>query len=175
MEITLTQEEMERCAEFGKRVVASYQNGSKENSRGLAIEGKPRIDGNAHVQTIGRMAELAFAKAFGIDPDSLDWGERCDYGYDLKLSDGRTVDIKASDHPYASRLIWPVSKNHFLHKGADLLVFAKVKENTVELCGFAPKIFFIQNAVVARGERGIVDGTRYMSANKLFAIKEIMS
>ncbi len=120
--------------------------------------------------------------AAGIDPDKgLNWTSRCDDGFDLQLEDRRTVDVKASSHPAARKLIWPVSKKHFLTKAADVLVLARVLKSrkeplgqVVELVGWVSRKEFIGKHRLARSEPGMVDGTLYMLDTDLHPMEALL-
>lgn len=165
---------VEKCMYFADLVCMSYKAGQKEVSRNLAVNGKPRIDQNRQIQAIGRMAEYAACLYLKIDPDrSLNWSAKCDDGSDF-LFNGKSFDVKASNHPAASRLIWPVTKNHFLKSAADVFIFARVPTSraskigqVVELVGCVTKDRFIKEAITAKSIRGIVDGTLFMDKNTL--------
>jgi len=159
---------------FARTVCASYQAGRKNHSRGLCVQGKPKIDNNPEIQYVGRVAEVATCIFLGLNPrKTLNWGAACDDGVDL-TADGVAIDVKASNHPGATRLIWPVSKKHFMHKAADVLIFAKVPGDRlgrlgqgVSLVGWVAKTRFVAEAVTATGLRGIVDGTVFMDQKHL--------
>jgi hypothetical protein len=182
IEIYLTSEDISKCECFAQNTVISYMAGQKKASQKLAIPGKPRIDNDVQIQMVGRMAEYAMCLFVGIEPDhELNWKDLCDSGYDLTLPNKLTVDVKASSHPAAKKLIWPVSKKHFLYKAADVLVLARVplsRKNDagqpVELLGWVSRLDFIKRHRVARNEQGMVNGTPYMLEIDLKPMNELL-
>lgn len=179
MYVIVNRELVSKSADFAKRVCASYIQGRKENSRRLVLNGKPEIYDNPHVQMIGRIGEIAGCVAFGLDPDNaLNWSDECDSGHDFMLRKW-SVDIKASDHPRARRLIWPASKEHFMAQAADILILALVKLEDgvadVDVAGYETKNDFIKKCRHAKGERGIVDGTPYMDKSDLKPVEDIIA
>jgi len=112
MIIHLSPELLDRSREFGGRVVASYAAGNKPRSQAVVVKEKPPIGGNVEVQAMARRCECAAAIALGLDPVAvLDWSDSPDRGADFQFG-GYDVDVKGTDHPFAQRLIWPVSKKH---------------------------------------------------------------
>lgn len=182
MDVVVGHLAVDKCEAFAGRVVDSYMAGRKKASQELAVQGKPRIDNDAQVQAVGRIAEYAMCLAAGIDPDKgLNWTSRCDSGFDLQLADRRTVDVKASSHPAARKLIWPVSKKYFLTKAADVLVLARVLKSrkeplgqVVELVGWVSRKEFIGKHRLARSEPGMVDGTLYMLDTDLHPMEALL-
>lgn len=175
---------VDKCYAFGEKVVDSYQRGKKEASRNLALKGKPPIDADVEVQAAGRMAECAACIYLELDPiKELDWSSKCDGGYDFKMHNGIKVDVKASTHPHARKLIWPVTKVDFLEKAADVLLFAKVRLDKaqmlgvpVELVGWVFKDEFIQHHQIAESwERGMIAGTPYMLDKDLNDVERLTS
>lgn len=176
MVIILSETIQSACYAFGHKVCLSYAFGKKETSRNMYVEGKPKIDQNRDIQTAGRMAEVAVCQLLDLPINNLNWDDKCDRGYDLITPYGATIDVKCSTHPRARKLIWPVSKNHFLDKAAKILVFCRVhlSTGTVEIVGWVPRDKFIQEAETAVGVKGLVDGTRFMDQDKLFEPKTII-
>jgi len=153
-------------------ICEGYARGAKEESRVLAIQGKPRIDNDVQTQAAGRMAEIAACRYLGIDPIfALNWSSRCDTGADFVLSDTRRVDVKSSLHPRAQYLIWPVTKKHFMQDMADVMIFARVLDASigrVELVGWTNKDYFLAHHETANGLSGMIDGTPFVRAANLW-------
>ena len=133
------------------------------------------------MHTAGLIAECAMCIYLGLDPyTELDWQtKRADGGHDLSCN-GHTIDVKASNHPNATRLMWPVKNADALDDVADVLVFARVLATrrekigqTVDLVGFVPGNTFRSAHWKANGLRGIVDGTPYMNEKDLYTIDQI--
>lgn len=174
--INLNDDQIDICRRFAEDCVQSYVDGKKEQSRLMAIPEKQEIYTNVKVQMVGRMAEYAFCETQELCAlNALNWSDMCDDGADVTLLNGQTVDVKASDHPNAKRLIWPVSKIHFLNKCADYLVFARVDvlKQSVTFFGFAERDYFITCARYAKNERGIVDDTPYMLIKDLRPMEKL--
>jgi hypothetical protein len=101
---------------WGERSVLGYAKKQKEKSRALA---RPGIDKSVRHQAMGKVCECAFCLYIGRDPKTLDWGRKCDRGWDVNYRK-KLIDVKGSKTMF---LIWPVTKNRFLAKSpADILV-----------------------------------------------------
>ena len=180
MYVIIENDWVKRCALFAKEVCASYAAGSKEHSRKLMLSGKPEIFNNPHVQMVGRIGEVASCLALRMNPVvELNWSDLCDDGKDFMLRRW-SVDVKSTDHPRARRLIWPTTKQHFMDKAADILIFAKVSMlddgcADVDICGFIKKKDFLAICTHAKGERGIIDGTPYVDKSSLRPIEDIIN
>jgi len=169
--VTLDKAAVKKCEVFGRNVVAGYAAGRKERSKALFVPGKPTIHDNWQAQADARLAELAFIRTAGFSDDYLNWSDKCDGSHDLKLHNLR-IDVKSSTHPRAERLIWPVSKNHFIQDAADILVAVKLKRKDdnsaiAELVGWVGRHTFMQKAEVSKGEARIVKGTKFMMYDNL--------
>lgn len=181
VEIVIGHRIVDKCTAFASHVCASYAAGRKEASRNLAVPGKPEIDQNEQAQYIGRIAEYAACLYLGGDPNLLlDWGTKCDKGVDFAIA-GLTFDVKASGHPAASRLIWPMTKNHFLHAAASVFIFAKVPVEgkdtlgqVVELVGWTSRQNFIENAETSKDLKGMVNGTKFMHRANLLPMPDLL-
>ncbi len=175
---TLTTADLAKCDEFAARVVAGYAAGAKEQSRALNVPGKPAIYNDIAAQANGRLAELGFVRALGLSDDCLNWSDTCDGSYDVKLNN-LTIDIKSSTHPRAKRLMWPVSKNHFITETADIFVFVKLLRTadgaTAEICGWIGRHTFLQKAKISDGQHNIAKDTRYMNVDELNHIADLIS
>lgn len=176
MRVELTKTDLERCAAFGRMVVEGYATGKKDKSKALSVPGKPTIHDNPEAQANGRLAELAFVRAAGFPDDYLNWSDKCDRSYDIKLHN-LTIDIKSSTNPRAKRLMWPVSKNHFIQDSADILVFVKLQTKdstaTAELAGWIGHHTFLAKAKTSDGTYNILEGTKYMDADELSDIRDL--
>lgn len=160
---------IDKCKEKGHRKFKEY--GGKAN-RGFT---KP-VDAERfrHMNTIGFIGECALCIYLGLDPnEELDWSAGRDAGFDLKAG-GYTFDVKSSDHPGATRLMWPVKQKHKLPQAADILVMARVpytkKEQlgqTVELVGWTTRDRFINLHWTARDIPRIADGTPFFNQKDL--------
>jgi len=175
MIIHLSPELLDRSREFGGRVVASYAAGNKPRSQAVVVKEKPPIGGNVEVQAMARRCECAAAIALGLDPVAvLDWSDSPDRGADFQFG-GYDVDVKGTDHPFAQRLIWPVSKKHLYEDhAAEVFIGAQNGRgrdfDKIMIHGFTHKDDFRARRRTAAGERGIVDGTWYMLFNELVNI-----
>lgn len=172
---------VDKCYKFADSVCKSYAAGRKEVSRNMQVPSKPRIDQDVEIQYTGRIAEYAACLYLGQDPErSLNWGVQCDNGYDF-IFYGVSIDVKATNNPRATRLIWPISKNHLLKSASDVFIFARVlKEKrgrlgqAVELVGFVTKHRFISECQKAASIPGIVDGTLFIDEKDLDELSTIL-
>jgi hypothetical protein len=158
-----------RCEDFARTVVEGYRLGRKEFSRRMTLPGKPAIWGNAQVQFVGRLGEVAWCKYLGLDPDkALDWGRWCDHGADFTIGP-HIVDVKSTDHAYGTKLIWPVQKNHIFDSNPfNCLALARIEENDdVRLMGVISKDRFAKECITSDGNDRLVKGTRYVPARRL--------
>ena len=172
MIIILDADLLERCVIFGTEVVSSYAAGNKPQSQAVAVKEKPPIDINPEIQAMARRCECGAALALGLDPKTaLDWGNVPDHGGDFDYG-GYLIDVKGTDHPFAQRLIWPVSKNHLFddHPSEVLIAAQNGRHNDddkIMIHGWTHKDDFRNRRRTAKGERGIVDGTWYMLFSEL--------
>lgn len=174
-EIVLGHIIVDRCQAFADQINKHYAPGQ---NKFIPADLEVKIINNVKTQYTGRIAEWAACMFFGGDPKKqLNWIMKTDHGVDFKIGTV-TFDIKASDHPHASRLIWPVSKMHLLDRCANVLLFAKVPPRepigqVVHLIGGITRKGFIKNAKRAQGNRGLVDGTMYMDQDQLLTMEEL--
>jgi hypothetical protein len=78
---------MMRSLDYAIDVVKGYRLG--RNPASLAVSSRG-ADQDIKLQTLGRMAECAFAIDVGLDPLTvLNWGERCDNGFDCVVNGRR--------------------------------------------------------------------------------------
>lgn len=168
---------VDRCQAFAEQVNRHW---AQEQYKNVVTDLAVKINNNIKTQYTGRIAEWAACMFFGGDPKrDLNWIMRPDRGVDFKIGKV-TFDIKASDHPHASRLIWPVSKMHLLDRCAHVLLFAKVPPRetigqVVHLIGGITREGFIANAKRAQGNMGLVDGTMYMDQDQLLTMEELQN
>lgn len=158
-----------RAENFARDVVEGYRAGRKDFSRRLTVPGRPAIWGNAGVQYCGRLGEIAWCLYLGEDPDTaLSWDEWCDHGADFTIGDF-AIDVKATNHEYGNKLIWPVSKNDLWNaKAFNALAMARVeKGDDVRLLGAVSKRRFAEECSVSDGSDRLVKGTRYMHERSL--------
>ena len=139
---------MARSLAWAERSVAGYNNGEKERSRALA---RPGIDKSVDAQLLGKAGECAFCKFMCLDPGLLDWGPKCDRGWDIEYL-RHLIDVKASG---TRLLIWPVTKNEFLSETPAEL-FAAVHRprrdevDTYEMLGWTTVSIFVTQHLTAR-------------------------
>src|SRR5207253_1957059 len=104
--IKLPNDLVKRSWDQGRRIVAAYQRG--ENAASLAVSSHGAED-DAELQAKARMAECAYCVWAKLDPSTaLQWGDRCDPGWDVKHL-GLRVDVKRT-HGNGRYLLWPVNK-----------------------------------------------------------------
>lgn len=170
MEVFVGHKLVDRCFKFGTK---QYKSSSRHNRN--FTKTRTSLTKRVAMARAARVAECAVCLFMDQDPaKELDWQtKRSDAGFDMK-SMGLTIDVKATDHPGASRLMWPIKAVSKLPTAADVFVFAKVleKENTemgqvVHLCGWVSRERFIKEHRKSYGLRGIIDGTPYMDEKNL--------
>lgn len=173
---------VDRCEKFAKTVSSLRKKGPRKYGLKTGVDKRLYDARDYSLQYAGRVSEYALCLALELDPlKALDWNTRkSDAGYDIRLEDGRTIDVKASDHPGAYRLIWPVTKRQELFRAADIFVLSRVLPSRrdsmgqiVEFLGCVSKARFINEATTAKNIRGLVDGTLFMERNSLDAITTI--
>ena len=134
------------------------------------------------INTAGNIGEVALCIYLGINPETeMNWGtDRPDSGYDIKVGD-KTVDVKATTHAFASRLMWPVTKVDKLSQAADIFVLARVAaapgedgSRIVRLTGWVTRDEFIAQHWKAKGISGVVDGTPYMNEKSLYSMEQLV-
>lgn len=152
---------------WAQRSVKGYADKEKEASRAYA---RPGIDTNPRYQALGRIGECAFCLYVHLSPKVLDWGPDCDPGWDVKFRE-KVFDVKTST---TTKLIWPVTKNHFLEPPkADIFVAAHGRDwfyddkPAVILLGWIPTLVFIREHKIAPPPDHFDPGTKYMDAEML--------
>ncbi len=147
----------------------------KHHSRKLWTKGSISPEKRIEMRARGYIAEVALCLFLGGDPvTDLHWNpKKWDGGLDYRYN-GRTIDVKATDHPNAKRLMWPVKNIDKLPSAADIFVFARVLPSgrsalghNVDLVGFVTKERFIKEHTKAICMPGLVDGTPFMNENFL--------
>jgi len=175
-DIIVGQDWIEKCIAFTRKKYAKPKRLAGNWSK-REIPLSQRIEMSAR----GSMAEVAVCMFLDVDPqESMDWKSgRPDAGYDLMLY-GQKIDVKATDHPGARRLMWPVKNVAHLPSAADIFVFARVlpsKRSTagqlVDLAGWVTRDRFIKEHTRSLGMRGIVDGTPYMNEEHLDSMDDL--
>lgn len=154
---------------WGRQSVEGYNKREKESSRALA---RPGIDTDLRYQAMGKVGECAFCLHFGLPPRKLDWGPKLDGGWDCVYC-GQKIDVKAST---TKKLIWPVTKNHFLSQTKADVFFGVWAGNwyyeddpVVTLLGWVPAYRFIREHKIAPPPANFDPGTKYMEARDLLA------
>ena len=136
MVVTLSSEEVKIAQFLGKkRRESARSNGVKDTQVGKQDPVNIDID--------GMLAELAFAKAFNLYPD-MTVGPRSG-GADFTLSDGKTIDVKATRYK-TGRLLATKKKTQ---QPCDYYVLAVVSDSSVDICGMATKekLFLEENLI----------------------------
>lgn len=179
IEISVDIELVKRCH---KKAVAVVDNNMAKGYRETySLGAKSRAESIA-ICLMGFIAESATCLYLGLDPaHELTWRtERPDGGFDIRCGT-MTIDVKASEHPYASRLMWPVKKLDKLPGAADIFVLARVPKamasregQRVQLCGWVTRDEFILKHDKAAGIGGIVDGTPFMNQNSLYSMEQLV-
>jgi hypothetical protein len=166
----------ERCDQYGANVVAWYASGGSPRSKTLVVAGRPPIYDNPKVQALGRKAEVAACLILGINPEIISWSTGADPGVDIYAGPFH-IDVKASDHPKAKLLIWPVSKNHFIDESSCnvLLFLREVSTGCFEAVGWVTMEVFIDQHVTASNHDpfNLTEGTFYMEEGNLWPVESL--
>lgn len=146
-------------------------------------KGNRGTDKRRHLYTFSKVSECGVCIFLGMNPlNDLNWktGEP-DGGVDITAPNGMTIDVKSSDHPNASRLMYPVKNKHRLDDAADIFVFTRVLERSksdlgqnVELVGWTTRDYFQRMCWVANGIKGVVDGTQYLNEKDLYNMEDLV-
>jgi hypothetical protein len=164
---------MVRSLAWAERSVRGYANCEKESSRAYA---RPGIDRSVDAQLLGKAGECAFCLFTGIDPERLDWGARCDNGWDV-VEFNRRIDVKASG---TEHLIWPVTKNSFLMSTPAELFTAvrrpnKLERDLYEMAGWVTVTHFRTNHHIAPPPEGFDRGTKHLANDELWEMESLRS
>lgn len=164
-----------------KKACGVVSNNTRKNYRDRYTQGAMSRAKQVSINTAGFIAEVALCQFLGIEPEGeLVWKtDRPDGGHDV-LFKGIRIDVKASTNPFASRLLWPVTKIDKLPQAADIFLLARVPENkvsedgqAVQLVGWIPRDEFIHACHKAYGISGILQGTPYMNEKALYNMNEL--
>jgi hypothetical protein len=169
--IDISDEMLRQSEAFGRAVVASYAAGAKARSKRMAMHD---IDKDPRMQAVGRVGEVAAAIYLGLDPRAdLDWGSvATDAGSDFSLPVG-SVDVKATNHSRARRLIWPVNKRAIFEEAcADILILAVVAPDlrSAELRGWLLREDFTKMRKTAGPADALMQGTWYVDQDHLMRL-----
>jgi hypothetical protein len=171
---------VEKCQMFAEKVVRSFTKNKRY--RPLPMGGM-RIEESVPMQYAARISELAVALYLGLDTKALNWQTGTDGGYDILAPNGLRIDVKCSRSPYATRLIWPVTKTKQLEKdNFDILVFCKALDvnknklgHAVDIVGAITKQDFVAKAKKSFGNSGVIDGSLFFPAIGLDSIEAVMA
>jgi hypothetical protein len=157
---------MEKSREWAERSVAGYAAGHKEASRAYA---RPGIDKSVDKQLLGKAGEVAHCLYFNIDPNILDWGPRCDPGWDV-VQMRMKIDIKSTDTAY---LMWPVPKNVFVPT-ADIFSLACRLDGRggarYEMSGWFSRKAFLMRRKIAPPPEWMDPNTKHVHKDHLWPI-----
>ena len=167
---------------------AAVKNNTAKKYRDKYSKGMQSRSNNIETSSAAFIAEVAVCMYLGLDPENeLTWKpERPDGGYDIKVygkssTQFTTIDVKASTHQFASRLMWPITKLSKLSTAADVFVLAIVCPNNqedggrfVSLRGWITRDEFIHQHFRAYGLTGIMNGTPYMDEKALYSMEQIV-
>jgi hypothetical protein len=179
-EIIVDKKLVRKCKARAKAIAQFYAKTGRTNtsfSKGVYSKNKA-----INVYTFGTIGEVALLLFLGIDPEPyfLRSVEHSDGGVDVEVN-GHTIDVKSSDHPFASRLMWPVKMIDKLPHAAENFVMARVavaptedEGRVVRLVGWVTRDEFIAQHHKAYRISGIVDGTPYMNEKSLYSMDEIV-
>ena len=169
--VTLPPDLIARCQQYGVGVVESYAAGRNRGSRALSSHG---AEGNAILQATGKMAECAFCRWAGLNPDeALNWSGHSDPGFDALMAYGLRVDTKMTG--WNGRcLIWPINKTFLLKdEPLDILVLVKAKPPLFQIAGWIGRDAFLIGHRVAGPNHKLDEGTWYMDQDDLWQPSEL--
>lgn len=179
-DITVPAAMVRKCKQRGAAIAKMWaKSGNMVNP--AYSKGRVTQKQSAEINAFGIVAEVAFHIYLGIDPEPIFQRDatQSDGGFDVMVN-GHTIDIKASDNRFASRLMWPVKLIHKLPAAAEILVMAVVApqaldgSRAVSLRGWTTRDEFINQHWKAKGINGVVDGTPYMNEKSLYSMEQIM-
>ncbi len=181
MEIKVDKTLVRKCRARGDAIAKAWtHNGVLTNP--AYSKGRVTQKQSAAINTYGIIAEVALHLYLGLDPEPHfnRSATESDGGVDLNVN-GKTIDVKASDNPFATRLMWPVKLIHKLPACADVLVMAVVApapaedgSRTVRFRGWVTKEEFISQHWKAKGINGVVDGSPYMNEKSLYSMEQLV-
>jgi hypothetical protein len=160
---------MDRSLRWAERSVLGYERGEKERSRACA---RPGIDKSVDHQLLGKAGECAFCGFMGLDPELLNWGPKCDDGWDIEYCK-QLIDVKASG---TECLIWPITKDWL--ESARATVFASMhrpdrkRPDLYEVGGWCTKSHFIKHHHVAPPPN-FDPGTKHMHRDELWPMDQL--
>lgn len=160
---------VKKCEKYAQELAEKYVSFRKDR---YAVDDRLKsIKDGAEFYLSSTLAEWAAILYCGLDPNkvmNLHVVKGGDRGIDFILPDGRTVDVKSTNHFAASRLIWPQSKDINSIR-ASILIAAKCDLSTrkplgqvVDLVGWVSSQEFKEKARVSDGHGGLRKETRFM-------------
>jgi hypothetical protein len=170
-QVIVPPEWMERSLRWAERSVLGYENGEKEKSRAYA---RPGIDKSIDKQLMGKAGECAFCGYLRLDPELLDWGPKCDDGWDIEYCN-QLIDVKASGTEY---LMWPITKNEILAR-TRATVFASMhrldrkRPDLFDIGGWCSKSHFIQHHHVAPPPTFLDRGTKHLHPDEIWPMDQL--
>lgn len=178
--IIVPEDLVKKCKRRAKEIDAHYTKLGLTNQ--IHSKGKVSRSMRVNLFTFGTIAEVALCLYLGVDPEMplMSTIGEVDGGVDITVN-GHTIDVKASDNAFASRLMWPVKKMERMVDAADILVMAVVTPieaetgtRSVDLRGWVTKQDFISQHFKAYKMNGIVDGTPFMNQKSLYSIEQLV-
>ena len=162
LRVFLTEKELDECIFMGAETVRICK-GQKANPRiDEAKEKRSRASSNG----LGFKGERAFARAFKLEPTQVT--VRADDGIDYVLSDGRTVDVKATALADKELIFDSFSK---FKSDIGVLGYTNDYMDCVEFLGWIDK----ENFMDICEEKDYGHGMRkYVRTDQLFPMKELL-
>ncbi len=150
----------DRCVAFGKAAAKTEDEGATRSVEYRISNASP-----ARLHTVGKAGECGMALMMNLDPeDAVNWdASRIDKGWDITNVAGRMIDVKSSDHPMATAMVWPLTKKR--NPDIDDFAFARVAKDlsTADLVAWISEVhFWIKCQVAGPNHRKFLEGTHYI-------------
>lgn len=120
----LSAEDVRICAQISKRRQQSHDRNSTQRF----------YDDQYAEQTVGVKGEYAFSKITGLEMDRKTYAGKGDDGFDFRLENGTTVDVKTAYRP-KFLLLKTTDENHC----ADILVLSGFVPESVSFIGWSTR------------------------------------
>jgi len=154
-----------RAIEFGKAAAKTEDEGGTRSA-------EYRVSGEdpAWLHTYSKVGECGLALMMGLDPKvAVNWdASRTDKGWDITQLAGRQVDVKSSDNPYATALLWPLTRRR--NRDIDDFVFARVLKSleAADMVAWISEVHFWMKCHVAGPNHSkFREGTHYLDQTEM--------
>ena len=143
-----------------KRIAQERHNTARESGTVNLKIGK---QSDEFVDLNGLGGEVAFCRLFGLEPD-FDTSNGAENKVDARLPDGRTVDIKTTDHPRGNLLA------RVIHDEIDVFVLVRGRFPSYKLVGWIDRAIFKRSRKKNMG----YGPTHFYSAENLHPIETLL-